>query len=117
MLQLMGYVRDRCSCKNRPHPCYSGLPLERVPSGPTRGTRECQLRQCPGDCLSDPSVGARFVATTELVVGLRIIHTPREVRERGKGMIEGDALDIGGNARTTLIRFKDRVPKRCRLGM
>ncbi|SRR6266508_1035350 len=32
-----------------------------------------------GDRLSDPAVGARLISTTKPVVGVRILHAPREI--------------------------------------
>jgi hypothetical protein len=50
-----------------------------------------------GDRLADPPLGTRLVPTAEPVMSLRILHAPRKERECGQGMIEGDALDIGGH--------------------
>jgi hypothetical protein len=70
-----------------------------------------RLDQRLGDRLSDPPVGTRLVPTAEPVVSLRVLYTPREERERGQGMIEGDALAIGGHTGTPLIGVEERLLK------
>jgi len=49
--------------------------------GPMLGVQKNDLRQGPGDRLSDPPVGTCVVPTAEAILGIRLLHTPCEKRE------------------------------------